>query len=1038
MRVALSLCFSFFSGTLFAVSIGSMWSNSENLTRLSCPAQFSSDNSDIMGFAESYYSRDSSGNTSSYNKYGRHALKLQPGQTATLEFSFATWSGGTAFNYCIAAYNDSYWGYSDQYTAGDLELLRNKGTAQFWQTTPITPLAWSKIDPSEAYVSALVSKTRPLKLKVVCSGGWDDGDYKRYSYDIYVNGTKAKTLSGATSANSDTARLLGRCGIVLLTNTDGGTGNHHYSISYGIGGWLRWTADEPPETDDAVLEISGDDTVRKGSTKAYSCKIVHSDGTTEKPSNQGLDNVAWWGLDDEGKNYASIGLLDGKLTVFDNVVGIKTITIETSFKNMSRTKTVTIIGAPEATTTLSEALDNQALTFTTGGSSQWVGQSLTTYDGTDAAQSGFLEGGQTNWMQTSVSGPGTISFWWCADSQVDDYLKFLVDGKVKASTSGPDNGWTQKSFEITGEGEHVLQWRYQKDMYWDRGLDAGFVDQIVWTPLDNQATLPDLFPCFLLDSDWPTLVALSASADEPYSSTLVFKTSDTLYVGWNVGVSGASVTDRFYTRILVDGEQLASWSTDSISVGSAVGITGHPLGSFAAGEHVLVLDADHTESIAESDESNNTHAITFTVVADEDEEPSAVSVVFDAQGGKLSNGAATRIVEATPGNLWGKLPMPSMSGQVFDGWFTDARGSTMITASSAVPSAGATYYAHWTPRLGLAAASEWGGAFETDSWCGQVVVSHDGNDALRSGIIYNNQSSYIRTTVIGAGTLSFWWAVSCEASGNDALSFLVDGVQKKYISGERDWANVVFDVSGSGEHTIEWRYTKNATVTKGEDFGWLDQISWTATPAETAFVFDANGGKFSNGASVKKTDATPGNLWGKMYMPAKDGQVFVGWYTAKEGGTLVTSSSTVPNAYATYYAHWTPRLGLAAASEWSREFTTDSWCGQGVVSYDGKDALRSGIVYDGQSSYLITRVPDSDTLTFWWKVSCEGGGNDALRLLVDGVQVKMISGDTDWTKVSVDITGSGTHVLKWNYTKNGSVTKGEDFGWIDRMSWVGR
>ena len=75
------------------------------------------------------------------------------------------------------------------------------------------------------------------------------------------------------------------------------------------------------------------------------------------------------------------------------------------------------------------------------------------------------------------------------------------------------------------------------------------------------------------------------------------------------------------------------------------------------------------------------------------------------------------------------------------------------------------------------------------------------------------------------------------------------------------------------------------------------------------------------------------------------------------------------------------------------------------------------------------------TLTFWWAVSCEGGGNDALRLLVDGSQVKMITGDVGWTKVTVPISGSGTHVIKWNYTKNGSVTKGEDFGWLDQISW---
>jgi hypothetical protein len=50
----------------------------------------------------------------------------------------------------------------------------------------------------------------------------------------------------------------------------------------------------------------------------------------------------------------------------------------------------------------------------------------------------------------------------------------------------------------------------------------------------------------------------------------------------------------------------------------------------------------------------------------------------------------------------------------------------------------------------------------------------------------------------------------------------------------------------------------------------------------------------------------------------------------------------------------------------------------------------------------------------------------------------MISGEVGWTKVSVTITGSGTHTLKWNYTKDTSGTKGEDFGWVDKISWTGK
>ncbi len=416
---------------------------------------------------------------------------------------------------------------------------------------------------------------------------------------------------------------------------------------------------------------------------------------------------------------------------------------------------------------------------------------------------------------------------------------------------------------------------------------------------------------------------------------------------------------------------------------------------------------------------------------------SSVNVSFYAYGGKFSNGAATKTVTAKPGNLWGKLPMPSRAGYVLDGWYTAESGGMLVTASTAVPSANVTYYARWTPRLGLAAASEWPFEFTTDSWCGQGAVSYDGVDALRSGVVYDGQNSYLTTKVNGAGTLTFWWAVSSE-SGNDALRFLVDGTQKQVISGVRNWAKVSVSITGSGTHTLKWNYTKNGSITKGEDFGWLDQMTWTPSAPTDGFRFDANGGQFSNGAATRTVKATAGKMWGKLPVPTKDGQVFVGWYTAASGGKLVTASSEVPGSYRIYYARWTPRLSLAAASEWSRAFTSNGWCGQGAVSYDGTDALRSGVVYDNQNSYLQTTVSGAGTLTFWWKVSCEGGGFDALRFLVDGTQKQMISGEVGWTKVSVTITGSGTHTLKWNYTKDTSGTKGEDFGWVDKISWTGK
>ena len=68
-------------------------------------------------------------------------------------------------------------------------------------------------------------------------------------------------------------------------------------------------------------------------------------------------------------------------------------------------------------------------------------------------------------------------------------------------------------------------------------------------------------------------------------------------------------------------------------------------------------------------------------------------------------------------------------------------------------------------------------------------------------------------------------------------------------------------------------------------------------------------------------------------------------------------------------------------------------------------------------------------IRFYWKVSSQLG--DYVEFFIDGVRQARISGTTDWQGQSYTITGSGTHTLKWRYTKNGSGTGGSDCAWVD-------
>ena len=412
-------------------------------------------------------------------------------------------------------------------------------------------------------------------------------------------------------------------------------------------------------------------------------------------------------------------------------------------------------------------------------------------------------------------------------------------------------------------------------------------------------------------------------------------------------------------------------------------------------------------------------------------DPEYVYVSFDGNGGSVRE--PFQYVKV--GNLWGKMQTPTRQGFVFIGWYTEPEGGFPITASTAIPPREASYYAHWTPILSLAAALDGAGLdWASDSWHGQSVDSHDGRSAVRCGSIRNGQSTYLRTLVRGEGELCFWWKCSCERDADVCLA-LIDGLEVGHISGERDWASASVSIRGDGLHQVEWIYKKNASVTKGQDAAWVDQVVWRPTASSNGFVcvsYDGNGGSVRTPSQLVRS----GNLWGKMQTPTRGGYMFVGWYTDPRGGVLVTSSSPVPDADVTYYARWTPILSLAAALDGTGlDWVSDSWHGQSVDSHDGVSAVRCGSMCDGQQTYLQTSVSGPGRISFFWKCSCEWSGNDALRFLVDGVQQAMITGESDWAPMSVDVLGGGRHALKWVYRKNGSVTKGQDAAWVDRVLW---
>jgi hypothetical protein len=129
---------------------------------------------------------------------------------------------------------------------------------------------------------------------------------------------------------------------------------------------------------------------------------------------------------------------------------------------------------------LAEALDMPGLLWRSDGATPWFGQPTTSHDGVDAGHSGGAGDSHESWLETTVTGPGTVSFWWKVSSELGfDRLNFSAGNLPLATISG-ETEWQALSFPVS-DGQQTLRWSYAKDGSARDGADAGWLDQVIIT-----------------------------------------------------------------------------------------------------------------------------------------------------------------------------------------------------------------------------------------------------------------------------------------------------------------------------------------------------------------------------------------------------------------------------------------------------------------------------------------------------------------------------------------------------------------------------
>ena len=163
---------------------------------------------------------------------------------------------------------------------------------------------------------------------------------------------------------------------------------------------------------------------------------------------------------------------------------------------------------------LMDALDRPDWTWSTTGTPAWFGQTNLTFDGVDSAQSGTINDSGSTAFQTTITGPGTVSFWWKVSSETNkDILQFSVGGTQQASLSG-EADWQQLSFSIPS-GSQALKWTYSKNSSLATGQDRCWVDLVQFTAVPATVTTQPLSQT--VDAGTTVNLSVTAAGTPPFS-----------------------------------------------------------------------------------------------------------------------------------------------------------------------------------------------------------------------------------------------------------------------------------------------------------------------------------------------------------------------------------------------------------------------------------------------------------------------------------------------------------------------------------------
>jgi hypothetical protein len=236
-----------------------------------------------------------------------------------------------------------------------------------------------------------------------------------------------------------------------------------------------------------------------------------------------------------------------------------------------------------------------ALTFGVAGSA-FLGDSVTC----------FVSGVYIDFWTFSASAGQQVTVTFSSTPQILVTIQDFSSGAVLFSSSTPCGGLVRScSFSVTipNTAQYFLGIGGQSTGNYTVTLTSGGSP-----PPSGQANLTPCTP-----SGWSAPIVVSTTTGANTDSPVLHST-DTLYVDYAICNTGTASTGVGYSnQLFLDGTLIRTGSAQATDVNHYVFASDVVVGPLSVGTHSLVVVADSTNAVAESNESDNQYTKTFTV-----------------------------------------------------------------------------------------------------------------------------------------------------------------------------------------------------------------------------------------------------------------------------------------------------------------------------------------------------------------------------------------------------------------------------------------